>query len=47
MTAKLIDDTGDNAEISSTFFSLRRPAFLTHVNAQTVLSGIEVTAPGG
>lgn len=46
-TVRLIDDTGRDDAATSRFFSLRRPAEPTKLDAQTVLVGFPIQPPGG
>jgi hypothetical protein len=46
-TARLIDDTGGDDMPTCRFFSLRDPAVAISLNAEEVLAGVEVEAPGG
>jgi hypothetical protein len=46
-TVRLIDDTGGDDIPTCRFFSLRNPAVAISLNAEEVLRGVEVEAPGG
>ncbi len=46
-TVRLIDDTGGDDVPNCRFFNLRNPALPIGLNAETVLAGLEVEAPGG
>jgi hypothetical protein len=46
-TVRLIDDTGGDDTPTCRFFSLRNPAVAVSLNAEEVLAGVEVEAPGG
>jgi hypothetical protein len=46
-TVRLIDDTGGDDVPTCRFFGLRNPAVATSLNAEAILAGVEVEAPGG